>query len=47
MARHVKERTYLTCFVESEEPLNFRVIAEAVAKNIIMEGLNNDTKRTI
>ena len=46
MARHVKERTYSTRFVESDEPFNIRVIAEAVARNIV-EGMHNDTKRTI
>lgn len=35
MARHVKERTYHTRFVESDEPYNLRVIAETVAKNIV------------
>lgn len=46
MARHVKERTFSTRFVESDEPYNFRVIAEVVAKNIV-EGLHDDTRRTI
>lgn len=46
MARHVKERIFSTRFVESDEPYNFRVIAETVAKNIV-EGLHDDTRRTI
>lgn len=46
MARHVKERTFSTRFMESDEPFNFRIIAEAVARNIV-EGIHNDTERTV
>lgn len=45
MRGHVNKRTYSTRLVEREEPFNFRIVAELVAKNIIMEGLHNDTSR--
>lgn len=46
MARHVKKRTISTRLVESNEPLNFRIVAEMVAKNIV-EGVHNDKTRPI
>lgn len=45
MARHVKKRTISTRLVESNEPFNFRIVAEMVAKNIV-EGVHNDRSRT-
>jgi hypothetical protein len=46
MARHVKKRTISTRLVESGEVINFRIVAEMVAKNIV-EGVHNDKTRTI
>lgn len=46
MANHVKKRTITTRLVERDEPFNYRIVAELLAQNI-MEGLHNDTKRTI
>lgn len=46
MRGHVKNRTISTRFVECDEPLNFRIVAELVAKNIV-EGVHNDKRRTI
>lgn len=46
MANHVKKRTITTRLVERDEPFNFRIVAELVAKNI-MEGVHNDRERKI
>lgn len=46
MANHVKKRTITTRLVERDEPLNYRIVAELLAQNI-MEGLHNDKTRTI
>ena len=43
MARHVKKRTFSTRFVERDEPFNYRVFAELVARNIV-EGVHNGKK---
>ena len=44
MPRHVNKRTISTRFVEIDEPINYRIVAELVAKNI-MEGMHNDRNR--
>ena len=46
MANHVKKRTITTRLVERDEPFNYRIVAELLAKNI-MEGLHNDRERKI
>ena len=46
MAHHVKKRTISTRLVESNGPINFRIVAEMVAKNIV-EGVHNDKTRPI
>ena len=47
MQKLVNSRTCITRFIESDEPFNYRVVAEGVAKNIITEGLHNDRSRKI
>lgn len=44
MPRHVNKRTISTRYVESDAPINYRIVAELVAKNI-MEGMHNDRNR--
>lgn len=46
MANHVKKRTITTRLVERDEPFNYRIVAELLAKNI-MEGVHNDRERKI
>lgn len=45
MRNHVKGRTYETRLIESGEPINYRIIAEAVAKNILRGAVHNEHKR--
>ena len=47
MSNHVKNRTMSTVLVESDDPLNLRIISETIAKNIMRGALHNDRKRTI
>ena len=46
MRGHVKNRTITTRLVERDEPFNFRIVAEMVARNI-MEGVHNDRTREV
>lgn len=39
-------REYETVIIETEEPLNLRIISEAVAKSIIMKGKLKNGKQT-
>lgn len=46
MVKHVNNRTIVTRLVERDEPFNYRVMGELIAKNI-MEGARNDRTRKI
>lgn len=47
MQKLVNNRTIVTRLVEREEPFNFRVMGEMVAKNIMESGHYDRTKEEI
>ena len=42
MGRQADKQTMETMLIESDAPLNLRIIAEAVAKNIMKGAISND-----
>ena len=43
----MKNRQMKTKLIESDEPLNIRLIAESIAHNILRGEIQHDRKRTI